>query len=134
MSVELTWNGAAIQEAVERALVLGIDRTTSDAAIEAKRLVNVDTSTLQGSIYPEPAKIIDDRVEGAYGPHDVDYAIWQEFALGQQTPEYASTASGKTYSEGPRQRSGGKPYMRPSAANAEKALPGNIAAAYRGLS
>jgi len=122
--VSVEWFGDAARERIERALVLGIDKTTGDASIEAKRLVHRDTTTLQGSISPEPAKVNEsDQVEGAYGPHDVDYAALQEFLPGEQMPD------GST-----RQRKGGKPYMRPSKANAESKLMPNIAAAYRGLS
>lgn len=134
--MSLDWHGAEMTALVERALQLGIDKTSGEASIAAKGLVHVGKSALlQGSIRPDPAKKNDaGQIEGAYGPHDVDYAIWQEFKLGERSPEYRSTASGKTYSEGPRQRSGGKPYMRPSMATAEKKLPGNIADAYQGLS
>lgn len=123
MSAELTWNGAAVEALVEKALRIGIDKTTSDATIEAKKLVHVDTATLQGSIYPEPAKVNGDgQMEGAYGPHDVAYAIFQEFLLGEAMPD-----------GGERTRRGGKPFMRPSAATAEKNLTGNIQDAWRGL-
>lgn len=121
MSME--WFGGARKADIERALKLGIDKTTSDAAIDAKRLVNIDTSTLQGSIFPEAAKPnADGQIEGAYGPHDVDYAALQEFLPGEQMPDGT-----------PRTRSGGKPYMRPSKAEAEKKLMPNIQAAYKGL-
>ena len=121
--MSLEWCGAQAKERVERALVLGIDRTTGDAAIEAKRLVNIDTATLQGSIRPEAAHLnAEGQVEGLYGPHDVAYAAEQEFLPGEQMPD-----------GGTRQRKGGKPYMRPSKASAEQKLVPNIAAAYRGL-
>jgi len=130
---ELTWNGAAIEALVERALILGIDKTTSDAAIEAKRLCNRDTTALQGSIGPDHAVVnAEGQIEGAYGPHRADnpkthedimtYAVYQEFLLGEQMPD-----------GGTRTRNGGKPYMRPTIPKASEELPKNIAAAYRGL-
>jgi hypothetical protein len=122
--VSLEWHGDEMSALVERALRLGIDRTTSEASIEAKGLVHIDTALLQGSIYPEPAKKNDaGQIEGAYGPHDIAYAAAQEFILGEKMPD-----------GGTRTRKGGKPYMRPSMATAEKRLPGNIADAYRSLS
>jgi hypothetical protein len=108
---------------VERALMLGIDKTTSEGTIDAKRLVNRDTTTLQGSIFPEPAKVNGSgQVEGVYGPHDVEYAKYQEFLPGETMPDGQ-----------PRRRKGGKPYMRPSMRTVEKNLAPNIQAAYRGL-
>jgi hypothetical protein len=121
--MSLEWNGAEAIAKATRALQIGIDKTTSDATIEAKRLVNRDTTTLQGSIYPEPAKLTaEGQMEGAYGPHDVEYAVVQEFLQGETMPD------GTT-----RDRKGGKPYMRPSQTNAAEKLPGNIVDAYRGL-
>jgi hypothetical protein len=118
----MKWLGKEAIEKSTRALMMGIDKTTSDATIEAKRLVNIDTTTLQGSIFPEPAKIDNDgTVVGEYGPHDVAYAVEQEFLLGEQLPD-----------GGTRQRKGGKPYMRPSMRKAEQSLMGNIIKAYKG--
>lgn len=129
----MKWYGQEAIAKATRALMMGIDKTTSDATIEAKRLVHIKDTILQGSIMPEPAKLNDDKqIEGTYGPHDVDYAIWQEFMLGEKTPEYTSTVTGKTYAEGTRQRKGGKPYMRPSMRKAEQSLMGNIIKAYKG--
>lgn len=130
--MSLEWFSEQAKARVERALLLGIDKTTSDGAITAKRLVNRETTTLQGSIYPEPAVVASDgSVYGIYGPHDVEYAVPQEFLPGEQAPEF--TAGGKTYPAGTRKRSGGKPYMRPSYEEAKQKVKPNIAAAYRGL-
>jgi hypothetical protein len=124
MSATLDWHGKEMSDLVEHALRLGIDKTASEGAIEAKGLVHIDTALLQGSIYPEPAKKnADGEIEGAYGPHDIVYAAAQEFLLGEKLPD-----------GGTRTRKGGKPYMRPSMKTVEKSLPGNIAAAYRSLS
>jgi hypothetical protein len=121
--MSLEWHGAEVIEKATRALKLGIDKTTSEASIEAKRLVNIDTSTLQGSIYPEPAKLnAEGQMEGAYGPHDVAYAVEQEFLQGETMPDGEVRA-----------RNGGKPYMRPSQTTAAEKLPGNIVDAYRGM-
>jgi hypothetical protein len=122
--MSLEWHGAEAIARATRALKLGIDKTTSEATIEAKRLVNIDTSTLQGSIFPEPATLNKDgQMEGAYGPHDVAYAVEQEFLQGEQMPDGIT-----------RERRGGKPYMRPSMRTAEEKLSGNIVDAYRSLS
>lgn len=122
--MSLEWFAEQAKARVERALLLGIDKTTSEGAITAKRLVNIDTATLQGSIYPEPAVVASDSsVYGIYGPHDVAYAEVQEFLPGEQMP-----------SGGTRERRGGKPYMRPSYEEAKQKVMPNIAAAYRGLS
>lgn len=118
--VSLDWHGGEMTAKVIRALKIGIDKTTSDASIEAKRLVNIDTSTLQGSIRPEAAaENSNGQIVGIYGPHDVEYAAWQEFLPGEQMPDGAT-----------RERSGGKPYMRPSMAKAEEEIGKNIRDAY----
>jgi hypothetical protein len=132
--MELKWYGKEATDRAIKALKLGIDKTTSIGTIEAKTLVNKDTTALQGSIYPEPAKMNDDgQIEGVYGPHraanpssgeDVTtYATYQEFDLGEQMPD------GST-----RDRKGGKPYMRPSMRKAESVLMDNIVKSYKGLS
>lgn len=132
--MEMKWYGKEATDKAIRALRLGIDKTTSIGTIEAKNLVNKDTTALQGSIYPEPAKLNDQgQVEGVYGPHraanpasgeDVTtYATYQEFDLGERMPD------GST-----RDRKGGKPYMRPSMRKAESVLMDNIVKAYKGLS
>ena len=134
MSTEIKWHGKEAIDKAIKALKVGIDKTTSIGTIEAKTLVNKDTTALQGSIYPEPAKINDQgQVEGVYGPHraanpasgeDVaTYATYQEFDLGERMPD------GST-----RDRKGGKPYMRPSMRKAESVLMDNIVKAYKGLS
>ncbi|MFA5130497.1 MAG: hypothetical protein WC477_06335 [Patescibacteria group bacterium] len=132
--MEMKWYGKEATDKAIRALRIGIDKTTSIGTIEAKNLVNKDTTALQGSIYPEPAKLNDQgQVEGVYGPHraanpasgeDVTtYATYQEFYLGERMPD------GST-----RERKGGKPYMRPSMRKAESVLMDNIVKAYKGLS
>lgn len=132
--MEMKWYGKEATDKAIRALKLGIDKTTSIGTIEAKNLVNKDTTALQGSIYPEPAKLNDQgQVEGVYGPHraanpasgeDVTtYATYQEFDLGERMPD------GST-----RDRKGGKPYMRPSMRKAESVLMDNIVKAYKGQS
>jgi hypothetical protein len=139
MSATLDWHGKEMSDLVEHALRLGIDKTASEGSIEAKGLVHFDTTTLQGSIRPDPAKKnADGQIEGAYGPHratnpeneeDVmTYAVYQEFLPGEWMPD--PSGEGETM----RRRRGGKPYMRPSMKTVEKNLPGNIAAAYRSLS
>lgn len=121
--MSLEWFGDQQKAKVELALRRGIDRTTSEGTIEAKRLVNVRTATLQGSIYPEPAKVnAEGQVEGVYGPHDVEYAVYQEFLPTELMPDGT-----------PRRKRGGKPYMRPSMKLVLRNLRDNIAAAYRGI-
>lgn len=117
------WYGPEAMAKVERALMMAIDKTTSDGAIEAKDPVHKDTTLLQGSIFAVPAKKTSEGIiEGIYGPHDVDYAVFQEFLPGESMPDPPG---------GVRVRSGGKPYLRPSMKTAEKKLPENIVAAYR---
>ena len=106
---DFNWHGPEMKAKVERALMRGIDKTTSQAAITAKRLVHIDTSTLQGSISPDPARVEGDEVVGQFSTHDVAYAKPQEFL----PPE-----------------KGGKPYMRPAADEAAKNLAGNIRKAW----
>ena len=80
---------------------IAIDAAASEGTKEAKRLVHVDTATLQGSIRPEPTKIVGDTVVGGFGVHKVKYAIYQEFL----PPSH-----------------GGKTYMRPAEALANSRL------------
>lgn len=86
-----TSNWDNVQKKLERAALNGVDRVMADAVNHAKRLVNVDTASLQGSIKFEPAVIKGDRAHGLWGSFDINYAAAQEF--------------------GPR----GKPYLRPAA-------------------
>jgi len=133
MPVEMQWHGKEAMAKVEHALQMAIDKTTSDGAIEAKGLVHLDTTTLQGSIWPEGSKKNKDgQMEGAYGAHtannpesNVDvmsYAIWQEFLPGEALPDPPG---------GIRTRAGGKPYLRPTIPKAQKELPINIANEYK---
>ena len=131
--MESTWG---IREQMDRAtlaLVRGLERTAAIGVIEAKTLVNKDTTALQGSIMFHRAKKADDgTIECEYGPSRASnpnsgesittYAVYQEFDLGEQMPD------GST-----RDRKGGKPYMRPSMRKAESVLLENIAKAYKEL-
>lgn len=112
MSYQYTSYKKEAEERVLRALKLGIDKTTSEGTKTAKDLVHVDKALLQGSIRPEPAKVVAGKVVGQYGTHDVEYAEPQEFLPPSK---------------------GGKAYMRPSAEEAKKELPVNIKSAYNGL-
>jgi hypothetical protein len=126
--LSLTWHGAEALANVVKALQIGIDKTTSQGTIEAKRLVNRDTTTLQGSIHPEPARVNEaGQVEGAYGPHDVAYAVFQEFMPGEWMPDPDGDG------ESLRRRWGGKPYMRPSQKTVEDRLLPNILEAWRAV-
>ena len=107
--MSLQWHGDEQLRRTIRALQYGIDATTSVGTQVAKDLVHKDTGTLQGSIRPEPAKITGEQVVGAFGPHDVKYARYQEFL--------------------PPSR-GGKTYMRPAEQQAKKVLQSNIKKAY----
>jgi len=126
------WYGDDAKEMVEKALKLGINMTTSAGAIDAKREVHRKTTALQGSIYPEAAVMNSEgEVEGVYGVHRATntktgeevttYAVWQEFLPGEALPDPPG---------GVRARAGGRPYLRPSMATAEKNLKGNLSAAY----
>jgi hypothetical protein len=132
--METKWYGKEATDRAIKALRIGIDLTSSEGTKTAKGEVHTDTTALQGSIYPEAAKLNDEgQVEGVFGPHRADngtsgvdvmtYAVYQEFDLGEQMPD------GTT-----RDRKGGRPYMRPGMRKAESVLMDNIVKAYKGLS
>jgi len=131
----MSWYGPEAKAKVEQALKMAINITTSDGAIEAKKEVHRETTTLQGSIWPETAKKNSEgEIEGIYGVHRAEnpnshedvttYAVYQEFLPGESMPDPPG---------GTRIRAGGKPYLRPSMKTAERKLPLNIKAAYRSV-
>ena len=82
----LKWNGDAIKKKVLEAAKHGVDKTMSEAVIEAKRhhpgWKNV-TGTAEGSInVVKFAEEEGQRVRGVWGSPDVDYMIWLELKHG----------------------------------------------------
>jgi hypothetical protein len=74
----LNWKGEAVTEKVRHAIRWGIDSTTSACVIDAKSLVPVRTSILQGSIQMRPAEDFGDRITGYWGSFATAYAIYVE--------------------------------------------------------
>lgn len=71
--------GETVPEVIDRALEAGVS--------SAKRLVPVDTGTLQGSIaVVEPAHMDGDTVSGSYGT-SVDYALHVEFGTSKMAAQ-----------------------------------------------
>lgn len=91
MPVKHTSNLDNLRNNFEKAAIAGTDRLMAHCVNDSKRLVNVDTGSLQGGIKFEPATIENGRPHGVWGVYDINYAADQEF--------------------GPH----GKPYLRPSA-------------------
>ncbi len=111
MATQLRWRGAQVKDKLLRAAKDGIDETTAESVTEAKRIVPVDTSTLQGSIRFDPAQIGRNKVVGEWGSFDVDYAIYVELGT------YKMRA---------------QPYLRPTADREYPKLKGRIARRFRG--
>ena len=97
MAYSSNWDN--LRKMIERGALNAVDRTMADGVNFAKRRVNVDTGSLQGSIKFEPATIENGRPHGLWGSFDINYAADQEFGRH------------------------GKPYLRPAA----KAVYPNLA-------
>ncbi len=89
----LVWHGDRVERKAQQATVAAMEETTAACIDLAKATVNVDTSTLQGSIQSRPVQRDSRGFVQRWGSFDVNYAIYQEVL-----PE-------------PR----GKAYLRPSA-------------------
>ena len=105
MTYTSNWN--SYRNRLERAAMDGVDKTMAEAVNIAKRRVNVDTASLQGSIKFEPAKMERDRAVGRWGSFDINYAAHQEFGRH------------------------GKPYLRPAAKIAYPKLNKNIRESFK---
>lgn len=101
------WFGDRQLRRIEEATKRGIDKSSSQGTKVAKQEVHVDTTLLQGSIFPESSKKIGTEIAGQFGTHDIDYAIPQEFDPIR-----------------------GKPYMRPGKKEAKDNLKANIKEEY----
>lgn len=78
-SVTLKWRGPEVQASVLEAARKGIDETMGAASVEAQTNTPVLTGALRRSIRPQqPARVQGTRVEGVWGSHDVEYAIFVE--------------------------------------------------------
>ncbi len=101
----LIWNGVKVTKKVIAATKAAVDETMAECVRAAKRLVPVDTSTLQGSIQMRPAKVVTDGIAGLWGSFTVNYAI------------YVETGTGKMAAQ---------PYLRPAADQQYPLLAGRI--------
>lgn len=102
------WRGPLVAARAQRAQIVGINKTMGECVVDAKGLVHVDTSTLQGSLRLEGARAEGNGARGQWGSFDIAYALWQEVL-----------PAGR----------GGKAYLRPSADMNYPHLAGHIRAA-----
>jgi hypothetical protein len=79
------WYGQRVERRLIEAVRKGIDDTTSAAALYAKRHHpgwQNRTSTAEGSIRMEPARVEGSWIRGRFGSFSVDYFIWLELKHG----------------------------------------------------
>lgn len=105
-----TWNSSPFKDAVERAVVRGMNHVMADCVLDAQTTLkdhhHVVTGTLVGSIrFEQPQKISGDIV-GEWGSFDVNYAIFLEMGTIDITAD---------------------PYLRPAAQRHYPKLQGYIA-------
>lgn len=86
MATRLTWRGDELKRRAQAAAEKGIDKTMSEASIEAKQnhpgWKNV-TGTAEGSVRPVRfAETRAGKTSGIWGSQDVNYMIWLELKHG----------------------------------------------------
>jgi hypothetical protein len=86
---------------------VALERKAVAVELTAKRLVNVDTGDLRGSITHVLEE--DERGRIAFVGSNLNYAIYQELEPGDIFP----SGAGK-YAGSPRDDPGGRPYLRPA--------------------
>ena len=75
MGFSLDWHGKAVNTKVERACVLGINKTTTRAVKEAKITAPYVTGTYARSLSARNAVVRGKKIAGLWGSFDVDYAL-----------------------------------------------------------
>lgn len=84
MSVNLDWRGDEVKAKLERATIIGINRTMARSVRHAKKHVPRQTGTLARSIKIRPAKKGRNVIRGLWGSFDVLYALYVEIGLDER--------------------------------------------------
>jgi hypothetical protein len=97
MPSKFNWYGDKVKAKVERETRAAMDSILADCVNEAKGLVHVKTSTLQGGIQMRPTKNIDGVLTGLWGVWDVRYAVYQELPIFKGSKPYLRPSADKHY-------------------------------------
>jgi len=99
MSSRMNWYGDKLKAKIERVSKTAMDSVMADCVMEAKGLVHVKTSTLQGSIQMRPTKNVNGTLVGVWGSFNVKYAVYQELPIFKGSKPYLRPSANKYYPE-----------------------------------